>query len=303
MISKEEYESGVNRIESEAAEELRKRKLELWYQQKKAALKMAKIEMFSAYIKTMGSMGILGLPSAILAQQYAQAKIDLMESEEPPSELQAPSAPPAALPKVNDTPVDNSGGGPSYAKGTIIKNAGVPDGSSHAEGGIGLWDKRTGQYLGEMEGKEPIMILSKLTYENNGDIIDKLMHSSLHKNGARIYKSGGVFGEGGSYINYLQPLNGNGYYAQGNGNQSFDYSSGSGLEESRAITAQSFKIMDDMRLSAMETAKAVMELKELIANTTNPILNSIKEKPSGVSLHEITDAIEAQFEAESKSNL
>lgn len=301
LIFKDEYESGVKRIESAAAEELRQKKLELWYQQKKASIKMAKLEAMSAYVKTMGTMGILGLPSAILAQKYAQAKIELMESEEPPAELTA-SAAPSSPPKVNQDPVNTGGdGGPQFAKGAIIKNAGVPDGSSHADGGIGLWDKRTGEYLGEMEGKEPIMILSKLTYANNRDVIDQLMHSSLHRNGARIFKSGGMFGEGGSYINYLQPFNGRGHYANGNGDPNYNF--GSGMDESRAVTARSFQLFEEMKLNAENTTLAITQLIELIASTTNPILSSIKEKPTGVSLHEIQDAVASAFDAEEKSNL
>lgn len=302
LISKAEYESGVSAIEASANEELRKKKLELWYQQKKSSIKMARLEAAAAFVKTMGTMGILGLPSAYLAQRYADAKIELMEAEEPPAELMG-SAAPSSAPQVNQDPVNTGGGdgGPQFAKGTIIKNAGVPEGSSHADGGIGLWDKRTGEYLGEMEGKEPIMILSKLTYANNKDVIDQLMHSSLHKNGARIYKSGGMFGEGGSYINYLQPLSLRGYYANGNGDPNYNF--GSGVDESRAVTARSFQLFEEMKENAANTALAIMELKELIATTTNPILSSIKEKPTGVSLHEIQGAVAAAFDAEEKSNL
>lgn len=301
LISKAEYESGVTRIESAAAEELRKKKLELWYQQKKASIKMAKLEAFSAFVKTMGTMGILGLPSAYLAQEYANAKISLMESEEPPAELMG-SATPSAPPQVNQEPVNTGGdGGPQFAKGTIIKNAGVPDGSSHADGGIGLWDKRTGEYLGEMEGQEPIMILSKLTYANNKDVIDQLMHSSLHRNGARIFKSGGMFGEGGSYINYLQPFSLRGYYANGNGDPNYNF--GSGMDESRAVTARSFQLFEEMKENQANTAMAITQLIELIASTTNPILSSINQKPTGVSLHEIQDAFAAVLEVEDKSNL
>lgn len=307
LISKEEYESGVSRIEAAANEELRKKKLELWYQQKKASIKMAKLEAGAAFVKTMGTMGILGLPSAYLAQRYADAKIELMEMEEPPSELMG-SAAPASTPANNGGGAGNQNGdngtkdsGNEYESGGIIRNAGVPDGSSHADGGIGLWDKRTGEYLGEMEGQEPIMILSKMTYSNNKDVIDQLMHSSLHKNGARIFKSGGMFGEGGSYINYLQPFSLRGNYANGNGDPNYNF--GSGMDESRAVTARSFQLFEEMKENAANTALAIMELKELIASTTNPILSSINQKPTGVSLHEIQDAFAAVMEVEDKSNL
>lgn len=47
-------------------------------------------------------------------------------------------------------------------------------------------DRSTGIEVGEAEGGEPFMILSRETYKNNGKIIDRLLHSSLHKNGAPI---------------------------------------------------------------------------------------------------------------------
>jgi hypothetical protein len=43
-----------------------------------------------------------------------------------------------------------------------------------------------------MEGNEPYMILSKNTYGNNKAIIDKLLYTSMHRNGAPILANGGV---------------------------------------------------------------------------------------------------------------
>jgi len=86
-------------------------------------------------------------------------------------------------------PMSWSGNNWEYAKGAM-----VPSGSSHAQGGISLIDNGTGQYLGEMEGGEPIMILSKATYANNKSIVDALLDTSLHRAGAPVYKK---FAEGG----------------------------------------------------------------------------------------------------------
>ncbi|KOY86050.1 hypothetical protein AD998_07730 [bacterium 336/3] len=86
-------------------------------------------------------------------------------------------------------PMSWSGTHYEYAKGAM-----VPQGSSHAQGGISLIDNSTGMHLGEMEGGEPIMILSKATYANNKSIVDALLDSSLHRAGAPVYKR---FAEGG----------------------------------------------------------------------------------------------------------
>lgn len=68
---------------------------------------------------------------------------------------------------------------PHFAKGGIL-----PSGSSHAQGGIDLWDQRRQQIIGNIEGGEPI--LSKATYANNREIVDGLLYSSQRKAGARI---------------------------------------------------------------------------------------------------------------------
>ena len=97
----------------------------------------------------------------------------------------------------------------SFAKGGTIRNAGVVQGASHGnkygESGIQLIDRQSGMEVGEMEGGEPIMILSRNTYANNRPVVDKLLHSSLHQNGSAIYQSGGLlntskmYSDGGTY--------------------------------------------------------------------------------------------------------
>lgn len=93
---------------------------------------------------------------------------------------------------------------PKFEKGKSPSQALVPDGPRHSEGGIGLVNNQTGEAVGEMEGGEPIMILSRQTYANNQPVIDQLLHSSLHDNGRAImpdvprmrsvvqYRNGGV---------------------------------------------------------------------------------------------------------------
>lgn len=67
---------------------------------------------------------------------------------------------------------------PQFAKGGLL-----PYGPSHASGGIALINPQ-GKKVGEIEGGEPI--ISKETYRNNPEIVDKLLYSSMRKNGARI---------------------------------------------------------------------------------------------------------------------
>lgn len=293
LISKDEYEAGVLRIESAADEAIKAKKLELWHQQKKSSIKMAKIEAFGAYIKTMGSMGILGLPSALLALKYSQEKIAMMEAEQAPDNL-LPSAPPLPATDGNDvvpatneggppTDVGDAGGGQSFEKGGFI-----PQGPSHAQGGIKLWNGNT--MLGEIEGGEPI--LSRLTYANNKAIVDRLLHSSLHRNGASIRT------DGGSYVNYLKP----GHYANGGiiGGGNLDFSGEMG--EARAVTQQS---IDTMSRMVAATEKAAETMRELVGiqNSANSMLNDIKHKPTGISLHELNSAFDAQADANKKSTL
>lgn len=68
---------------------------------------------------------------------------------------------------------------PQFATGGFI-----PQGSSHAQGGINLIDSRTGSLVGNVEGNEPI--LSKSTYANNREIVDALLYSSQRMDGSRI---------------------------------------------------------------------------------------------------------------------
>ncbi|MBS1684765.1 MAG: phage tail tape measure protein [Bacteroidetes bacterium] len=69
---------------------------------------------------------------------------------------------------------------PQFAKG------GVAQGASHAQGGIALVDSTSGRKVGEMEGGEPYVILSRESYRNNGVIIDALLDSSMNRGGAPI---------------------------------------------------------------------------------------------------------------------
>lgn len=73
---------------------------------------------------------------------------------------------------------------PELANGGMAPgaNGGVPQGPSHANGGIALVSN--GQKIAEMEGGEPI--LSRATYANNPEIVNALLRSSMYEGGKRI---------------------------------------------------------------------------------------------------------------------
>lgn len=121
-------------------------KLRAWKAQKKADILQATINTALAVTRA--------LPNWILAAAAGvagAAQIAVMASQKPPQ----------------------------FAKGGFI-----PQGSSHAQGGINLIDSRTGSLVGNVEGREPI--LSRSTYANNREIVDALLYSSQRLNGSRI---------------------------------------------------------------------------------------------------------------------
>jgi hypothetical protein len=69
---------------------------------------------------------------------------------------------------------------PTYRKG------GVSSGPSHENGGISMINSQTGMKVGEMEGGEPYMILSRATYANNGGVIDSLLNASMNEGGRML---------------------------------------------------------------------------------------------------------------------
>jgi TP901 family phage tail tape measure protein len=70
--------------------------------------------------------------------------------------------------------------------GQKFEKGGIARGGRHSQGGISMIDSQTGRKVGEMEGGEPYLILSRNTYSNNSDVIDELLYNSQHRNGARV---------------------------------------------------------------------------------------------------------------------
>lgn len=181
LINKETFEKGVDKINTEAQQKEKEAKLKAFRNQQKLDIAMAVINGAQAAIKSLAMfgwpIGLIGVAGAVIATGI---QIALIKRQEPPA----------------------------MAKGGYIRNGGVPDGPGHGsqygQSGIALVRRDTNEEVGEMEGNEPIMVLSRNTYKNNQGTVDALLDSSLHRNGAPIYRAGGWVGsDGGSYGTYL----------------------------------------------------------------------------------------------------
>ena len=211
LISKDEYEKNVDRINKEANEKEKAEKLKSWKREQNMQIAMAIVHAAMAALKSLATMGFpLGLIGVAGAAAAAAIQIALIKRQQPPN----------------------------FQSGGILRNGGVPDGPRHGsrygQSGIALVRRDTQQEIGEMEGGEPIMVLSRNTYANNRRVIDKLLHSSLHRNGAPVFaEKGAMFLEGG-YANERPSYNDNNEfnpggdtYNQSNYQQSLNNSSGS----------------------------------------------------------------------------
>lgn len=185
LISKDTYEKEVDKINKNAIEKEHEAKVKAWKREQKMQIGMALINAAMAALKSLAMMGFpLGLIGVVASAALAAVQIGIIKSQQPPS----------------------------MAKGGYIRNAGVPQGPRHGQSygqsGISLTNRETGEEVGEMEGDEPIMILSRNTYKNNRVMINALLDSSLHRNGAPIHaERGTVFGnDGGDYRSLLEPL-------------------------------------------------------------------------------------------------
>lgn len=182
IINKDQYEKGVDSINKDAANKVKEENLKAWKREQQMQIVMAVIHGAMAALKSLATMGFpLGLIGVAGAAVAVAAQIAMIKRQQPPS----------------------------MAHGGFVRNAGVPNGPAHGreygKGGISLVRRDTMEEVGEMEGDEPIMVLSKNTYRNNRRIIDGLLRSSLHQNGAPVQaEKGAVFSDGGTYGDYLK---------------------------------------------------------------------------------------------------
>lgn len=262
LISKDDYEATVERLTKEYSEREKAEKLKAWKREQNLNIGMAIINAAQAALKSLAMLGWpLGLIGVAAAGVAAAIQISQIKKQQPPSY--------------------RSGG---------VRNAGVPDGPGHGrkygESGIALIRRDTGQEVGEMEGGEPIMILSRKTYANNRPVIDKLLHSSLHKNGAPIYAEGGFYSDGGTYGDYVPRM-----FVDGGdlGPGAYDntpvFDSGTGTSGGSGASDTSGDIVDmssaefdnQLREEQIKESQATMNAIKLNTENAYAVLNDILE--------------------------
>lgn len=258
-INKLTYEKGVETINKEFAEKEKAEKLKAWKRDQAMQIAMALINTAQAVVKSLATMGWpLGLIGAAVSGVMGGIQIAMIKRQQPPS----------------------------FEKGGFV-NGGIPDGpahgSSYGKSGLAIVERTAdggyGEERGEMEGGEPIMILSKNLYKNNGPVIDRLLHSSLHKNGAPIFRAGGLMGsDGGTYADYLKPLRKGKMYSDGSemtdsGGGGDDFGTGS-PDEAADTTAdteeqidQSMKLMEDIAKNTLATTDQLTALMTYLNGT------------------------------------
>jgi hypothetical protein len=183
--------------------------------------------------------------------------------------------------------------------GTYFKNAGIARGGRHGakygDGGIAMYDRATGNEVGEIEGDEPVMVLSRNTYANNGPLIERLLHSSLHRNGEPVtMRDGGImpisdfkfgdmmlFGSKKRKAARAQAAEEQAEAdAASSGGGEFDSEGAAG--SSNEIIAKNAKISEAQLKAAKETAENTEKIAKTLKDHTG-ILNKIASKDSGAA--------------------
>ena len=177
LISKEDYEDGIAKINKEADDKQLAEKKKAFERDKKLQKAQALISGALAFIKALAS-GFFPLNLVFAAATAVATGLQI-----------------AAIGRQQFTAEKGIRTSASH-----FTNAGIMQGSRHGsrygDSGISMIDRKTGLEIGEAEDGEAFMILSRNTVKNNGKLIDRLMHSSLHKNGAPVskvqYRDGGI---------------------------------------------------------------------------------------------------------------
>lgn len=157
IISQREYDKKVAELDEQAEKKRKELRLKEFRRNKAMGIINATIGTAQAVVNALGSgMPPFNFIMAALAGALGAVQIGIIANQKPPQ----------------------------YAKGRRPKGkGGVPDGPSHAGGGIDLVTP-DGRVVGNMEGDEPI--LSRATYENNPELVDALLESSMYHGGKRI---------------------------------------------------------------------------------------------------------------------
>ncbi|MGM9509542.1 phage tail tape measure protein [Larkinella sp. GY13] len=211
---REDFESEADSIRKDGASKEKALAKQKWEADKKAQVATALISGAQAALKALASgifpvnLVFAGIIAGLTALQIAKIK----------------NQPAPSFARGGHFSVDEGQVKPMYGEGGIdwssvpehfgrmfrrggksyVKNAGVLQGARHGsrygEKGIAMIDRESGREVGEAEGGEPFMILSRNTYSNNKPIIDRLLYSSMYRGGQKIaYRDGGVGSASGNW--------------------------------------------------------------------------------------------------------
>jgi hypothetical protein len=194
------------------------------------------------------------------------------------------------------------------ARDGYVHNAGILSGPRHGqnygESGISMINRETGEEVGEAEGGEAFMILSRNTVSNNGGVIRRLVDSSLNRNGAPIkLERGGVvpISAVDSYmrVSYRNPkMWEDGYISEDLPGSDAAANEAHSKEIIAKNEAMSKEQLDTLKktLTASETSNE--KLTALIA-----VCEAIRAKPTGISLHDLNSALSSAVSAGRKANM
>lgn len=237
-MSKEEFEAGNVKITKESKEKELAARKDAFEREKKMNIAAAVINTAQAALKSFAMFGWpIGLIMAALAAVAGGIQIAAISRQQFTGKQGG---------------VVNSIGKIFAGSGAVIpKNAFVAQGDLHGNsygmGGISMVNRKTGQEIGEIEGGEPVMVLSRNTYANNGPLIDKLLKSSLYKNGAPI-----TMAKGG-----VMSASGNRMYGDGG-----LVDTGVNVDGMMEENKKSQETMEKMKENTAETAKQVSNLNQ-----------------------------------------
>lgn len=276
VITKEELESKKAAIDKEYDAKEKELKRQAFERQKKLQIAAALIQGSMAVLSALATPPFpLGIALAVIAG--VKTAFDIK--------------------KIKDTKFEGRSGG-------VFKNAGVAQGSSHGskygEAGIVMYDRKTGAEVGEIEGGEPVMVLSRNTLRNNGPIINRLLDSSLNKNGAPIsMHDGGAFSISESTHVVRRMFEDGGIVDQEGAYASSSATSTASADNTNAMIEKQSKLNEDIKkaseTSAENSGKILSELEEQTG-----LLKQIKNKPDGS--REIIHAIDSLRNNISKAN-
>lgn len=155
VLTQQEYQIQVAKLDKEADDKKRALEQKQFERNRKIQIAQTLINSAQAGIKIWAEVPFpANLPVLALLAAQTFAAIDKINAEQP-----------------------------------VFEKGGIAKGSRHSDGGIDMVDSRSGKKVGEMEGGEPYMILSRDTYKNNKSIVDSLLYTSMYNGGAPIKPS------------------------------------------------------------------------------------------------------------------